>query len=388
MLKNRRFGLSYNFTNKTENINKVWKWGVNNIMPDELCEMARKSPIHRRIINDKSDYISGQGFNCDLKQGMLKNFIDACNGRGESLRWVISRVVFDKTLFGNAFMEIATNEDHSYISFFHQDASKCRLAKESKHVVMHHNWKEFKKQDAIVLPIFPNFEKQKDGSFRSIVHYKEYEPMFKHYGLPKYVAAMEANQIAQKTNKWNITRLENAFQPSGVMILDGIVETPDEAQNIAIEAQKKFAGKPGQVMFMVKNGIEGDCTKFVPISNQNDADWSKLHNQSTSDIIVAHSWFRTLSGIEYTTGFSAERIQYEYEIALNTIIKNEQQEVLEPLIIVLEDLLKLDCSSLSFINKPPFNAKPKYMFIWEARQADGLDYDPKDVEQQMFLSQI
>ena len=37
--------------------------------------------------------------------------------------------------------------------------------------------------------------------------------------------------------------------------------------------------------------------------------------------MVAHSWFRTLSGIDYASGFSAERIlRIAYEIALNTVI--------------------------------------------------------------------
>jgi hypothetical protein len=28
------------------------------------------------------------------------------------------------------------------------------------------------------------------------------------------------------------------------------------------------------------------------------------------------------------------------------------------------------------------------MKVWEARKADGLEYDPEDEEQQLFLSQI
>lgn len=384
----QRFGLSYNFSESGAKVSKVWRWGNNNLFPRQLCDLSRRSTINRRIINDKADYITGQGFNCDPRQERLRSFIESCNGSCESLRWVISRVVFDKVLFGNAFMEIVTNSDHDYISFYHQDASQCRLSQDSSHVVMHHNWANFNKKDALVLPLFPNFERQIDGSYRSIVHYKEYEPMFTHYGVPKYVAALEAAVIAQKTDKWNVARLDNSFQPSGVMILDGQVETRNQAEEIAVEAQKKFSGKPGQVMFMVKNGIEGDSTKFVPLTSSSDGDWKQLHDQSTSDIIIAHSWFRTLSGIDYTTGFSAERIQYEYEIALNSIIQSEQQEIIEPLVIVLEDLLSLDCSTLCFINKPPFNAKPKYMYVWEARQADGLPYDRSDSYQQQFLSDI
>ena len=33
-------------------------------------------------------------------------------------------------------------------------------------------------------------------------------------------------------------------------------------------------------------------------------------------------------------------------------------------------------------------SKPIYMKVWEARKADGLDYDPEDERQQAFLSEI
>ena len=45
---------------------------------------------------------------------------------------------------------------------------------------------------------------------------------------------------------------------------------------------------------------------------------------------MAHSWFRSLSGLEYSAGFSAERILHEYEVALNTVILGEQAELTEP----------------------------------------------------------
>ena len=48
----------------------------------------------------------------------------------------------------------------------------------------------------------------------------------------------------------------------------------------------------------------------------------------------------------------------------------------------------MDASSLEFVNRPPTRSKPIYMKVWEARKADGLDYDPEDREQQYYLSEI
>ena len=108
----------------------------------------------------------------------------------------------------------------------------------------------------------------------------------------------------------------------------------------------------------------------------------------TSDIVIAHSWFRSLSGLDYSAGFSAERILHEYEVALNTVILAEQEELLAPLKQIVAEVLGVDASSLEIINRPPTRSKPIYMKVWEARKADGLEYDVEDEAQQQYLSQI
>lgn len=366
----------------------VWRWGADNRLPEALAALSRSSTIHRRIINDKADYISGSGLSVDSLSPRTAALVKEANGNGQSLRNVIQRVALDRCLLGNAFLEIVTDPARCFLSFYHQDATRCRLARDGGHVVLHHDWRQYRPAEAVTLPLYPNLEQQKDGTLRAIIHYKDYEPMFEHYGVPKYIAGIGASAIVWKTDRWNLSRLDNAFQPSGVMVLDGDTDSEQEAAEIARLAEERFAGKPGQVMFLVKNGIDGDTTKFVPITTVSDGDWKSLHDQAVSDIIVAHSWFRTLSGMEYSTGFSADRVRHEYNIALNTLIRVEQQEIIEPIRTVCGDILREDARSLSFVNRPPFEVKPDYMRVWEARKADGFDYDPDDPSQQLFLSQI
>ena len=366
----------------------VWRWGSDNLFPVALSELSRSSTIHRRILNDKSDYIAGRGFIADPGQRELADFVASVNGDDQTLRSLVSKVVFDKCLFGNAFVEVVTDPQRSFLSLYHQDASRCRLSKDGSHIVLHHDWTRYAPKEAGFLSLFPLFETHSDGTCRSVIHYKDYEPMFEHYGVPRYIPAMNAASIAYKTDKWNVSRLDNAFQLSGVMVLDGEVDSEHEAAHIARIAERRFAGKPGQVMFMVKNGIEGDSTRFVPITSSSDGDWRSLHDQATSDIIVAHSWFRTLSGMDYSTGFSPDRVQYEYNIALGTLISVEQQDIFEPLRLAIENILDIDPSSLQFVNRPPFEQKPGYMKVWEARKADGYDYDPEDREQNRYISEL
>ncbi len=367
---------------------KFWRWGDDNLFPSALATMSRRSAVHRRVINDKADYIAGKGVAYDVQIPLLESFVGCVNSQGETLRQIISKLAFDKTLFGNAFLEVVCDANKTSLSMFHIDASKCRIASDTKHVIVHHDWTKFRAKEAITLSLYPEFKTSEDGTLRAVIHYKDYEPMFEHYGVPAYIAGMNVASIAYKTDRWNISRLDNSFQMSGVMLLDNAVSSEAEAEEVIRTAERKFGGRPGQVLFVVKDGSENDNSKFIPISSDNDSDWQELHDQATSDIVVAHSWFRALSGLDYETGFSAERILYEYEIALNTVILAEQAEILEPIRSVIAEVLSIDASSLEIINRPPTRSKPIYMRVWEARKADGLEYDPEDSSQQIYLAEL
>ncbi|MFI3306545.1 MAG: phage portal protein [Rikenellaceae bacterium] len=369
--------------------NKHWTWGSDNQLPYVLAVMSRNVISHRRIINDKADYISGKGFLCDENAVDLQAFIDLANGNGESLRQVFNKIAYDKVLFGNAFMEVVTDAKRSFLNVYHQDATKCRVAADSEHIVLHHNWMENSTAEQRELPIYPLFEQSEDGFHRSIIHFKDYEPMFDHYGVPTYIAGMGVSAIAYKTDRWNISRLDNSYQMSGVMMLDVETETEEELERLQKTAEERFAGKPGQILFVMKDSSDsGNDSKFIPITSDNDGDWEQLHDQVLGDIVIAHSWFRALSGMDYSTGFSTDRILMEYEVALNTVILPEQSEMLEPIKTVIADILRLDTTTLAVVNKPPVTLKPNYMRVWEARKADGLDYDPEDQTQQMYISQL
>lgn len=366
---------------------KIWRWGSDNMLPYALSLLARRSVAHRRIINDKADYVAGKGLiYSDIP--LLHQIVTSANGSGDSLRSVIARLALDEAMFGNAFLEVVTNEQKSLLSFYHIDASKCRLAQDSKHVVIHHDWRNFSTKDAVTLSLYPNFERCGDGTLRAVVHYKDYEPMFSHYGVAPYVAGMEAAAIVYKTDKWNVSRIDNSFHLSGIMMMDNAIDSEEEAERLTRLAEESFAGNPGKVLFVLRGKNEGDNSRFIPIDTTSDGDWQRLHTQAESDLVVAHSWFRSLSGLDYSSGFSTDRILNEYEVALNTVILPEQARLLEPIRAIIEQILGIDASSLEIVNRPPSRSKPLYMRVWEARKADGLDYDENDADQQRLLAEI
>lgn len=366
------------------NNGKVWTWGADNLFPQRLGLLARSNSIHRGIMKSKADYIAGRGFAYDDKNIALQRVVTRANGQ-QSLAEVMHRAIYDKVMTGNGFIEVVIA--YGNIVFFHQDSTRCRVVKADSdtHIVISKDWASHQPEYDVTLPIFPNFELQKDKTMRSIIHLKDYEPMFMHYGVPDYVAGLIDARIGFKTANWNEQRLDNSFQLSGVMSIAQDFEDEEAAESMVRKVQNKFAGKPGQVLFTVSN--EAGSSQFTPIQSSNEGDWLSLHNVAKEDMVTAHSWYVSLSGLDYATGISSDRMLNEYSVALATVIKPEQTEWLEAIRAALAKV-GIDGSSLEFINQAPIIEKPIYMRVWEARKADGLDYDENDPAQQVYLANI
>lgn len=366
------------------NNGKVWVWGADNLFPQRLSLLARSNSIHRGIMKSKADYIAGRGFAYDDKNIALERVVKRANGE-QSLAEVMHRAIYDKIMTGNGFIEVVFA--YGQILFFHQDSTRCRVVKADSdtHIVISKDWSNHLTEYDVTLPIFPAFEQQSDKTMRSIIHLKDYEPMYQHYGVPDYVAGLIDARIGYKTANWNEQRLDNSFQLSGVMSVAQDFDSEEEALAVKRQVEQKFAGKPGQVLFTISN--EAGSSQFTPIQSSNEGDWLSLHNVAKEDMVTAHSWYVSLSGLDYATGISSDRMLNEYAVALATIIKPEQEEWLEAIRAALSKV-GIDGSSLEFINKAPIIEKPIYMKVWEARKADGMDYDENDPAQQVYLANI
>lgn len=366
----------------------LWSWGADNLFPTRIERLARANATHRGIIQSKARYLSGSGFAYDEKNAKLDRIVKRANGK-ESLSQVIAKVIKDKVLFGNAFIEIVIVRGE--VVLFHQDATRCRVSKPTRgteeRIIISKDWVMHQSTYDKSLPIFPRFEVQEDKTMRSIVHIKDYEPTFEHYGIPSYIGGVTSARIGAKTSQWNESRLDNSFQLSGVLELVS-AEDDEDALNQTVKAvQDKFGGssKAGQVLVSVANEEGG--AKFTPIQAGNDGDWKELHSASSEDLVIAHSWYMSLAGLNYTSGFSADRILHEYEVALQSSIIPEQSDMLEVINAILAKG-GIDGASLQFKNTPPIKQKPIYMKVWEARKADGLEYDENDPAQQVYIANI
>ena len=367
-------------------------FGTDNLYPQALSALYRKSVVLRAVINSIATFCTGRRFDIDSNNVKAIEFIYSPNNTSESLKKLYKKHLIDKLFSGNAYIELVTDAKKSYLNIFHIQSVKCRHNNKGERVLIHPNWEKYKKNDKQIkdIPLYPKFEKI-DGAMRSIVHVKNYEPNFDNYGIPRYIAALDSAAIGYKTNKWNVSRLDNSFQSSGVLVIDGNM-TDDDANKLKDEFKKEMLGEgnQGKVLMIIKK-LGGEGTEYTPINSNSEGDWIELHNQSTDDLITANGWKKSLSGITEQSGFDVDRILNDYQVLKSTYINDEQEDFIDLITKITFDF-GIDLEGLSIINIPPVSlltklSSDRFVKIWEARKESGLEYDSEDEKQNVFIDE-
>ena len=334
-----------------KSVNTKWiPFGDDNLFPQYLAELKRKSSTHRSVLAQKTVFTSGAKFVCSDEN--LQKFIDDVNADHESLRDVFKKLADDYYTFGNAYMECVIYDGG--VNLYHLDATTVRMAKSKKEVYINPDWCRYWNNDEKIhrLPIYPRVAHSK-----FIVHFSDYEPTFRFYGLPDYVAALEHIAVDYEIGKWNHTKFLNGFQPSAIVEISGDMGE-EEAQKMVKEAQKKFVGEGnnGKILFIVKNGDSSPANVQI-IKDDQEGSWLDLQKITDQNIITAHRWQPSLSGIVSSGKMNntGSEIRIAYDLAMTTVIKDTSELLLDGIHRVLYNELGFDPSDLKIHYEPPIS---------------------------------
>ena len=296
---------------------KFIPFGTNNLFPQYLAELKRKSSTHRSVLAQKTIFTSGAKFVTNNED--VKEYIKDVNADGESLREVFKKLADDYYSFGNAYLEGVLYDGG--LNLYHIDATTVRMSKNKKEVYVHPDWAKYNtmKDKLSIIPIYPKVK----GS-RFVVQFKDYEPTFQFYGLPDYIAALEHIAVDYEIGKWNHTKFKNGFQPSAIVEINGDMGE-EEAKKLVREAQKKFVGdgNNGKIMFIVKNGDTSSANVQI-IKDDQEGSWIDLQRITDQNIVTAHRWQPSLSGLVSSGKMNntGSEIRIAYDLAMTTVIKD------------------------------------------------------------------
>lgn len=369
----------------------AYKWipfGEDNLFPQALALITRRSPVHRSIIYWKTKFGVGDKFLC--RDAKVDSFIKNVNNKGESLRRVDRKLKFDYYTGGNAYQLFIKYKGG--FNTEHVDFTTCRVKDianskdKTPAILIHPDWKKVSTSPELIeeIPLYPNFDKKG----RTIYHFKDYEPQFNHYGLPCWIAAMDVAAIGWKTNKWNISRLDNSFRPSGVLLIQGNID-PEEGKKLldSLKEQKTGEGNTGGILTILQESGSDSSTSFTEFTTKDDGDWTRLHSQANKDLVSAHNWQKSLCNqTEAVAIGNTTLIRNEYGLAL-VAIKDDQSIFLEEWVKIFKELGSMDATTLEYVNKNPAPITdlldPKIiMLIEEQRAAFGLpEFTPEQRKQ-------
>jgi len=326
-------------------------FGTDNQFPQKATELFRRSAVVRSVVLSKRAYVVGKGFKTEDANFMAWN-----PNATETTEDLLLKLSLDKLNVGNAYIEIV--KSNGVVNMYHKDATTARLKKGGEAIIFHPDWKKFKGNEKLskILPLYPKFERI-DGFERSVLHIKDYEPEFSHYGIPSNIGGVDSANINYKTNRWNLSRLDNAFSVSGVMNIKANFSTED-AKSFKEDLNNAFTGdgNAGKVLTIVdEQGAENGGTSFTPIQQNEEGNWLTLHERATEEILISNQWFGSLAGLQISSGFDTNRIKNDYQIAMSTVIPYEQRFFIEAFYKVIKEQIGWDLLDLSIENESPID---------------------------------
>ena len=117
-------------------------FGEDNYLPTQLNKLSREVPVHRAILNSKTNYVISKGLKSSNK--VVTEFINNPNNSSENLNFVMRRIIFDYFNLGNAYIEVVTDRNKSFLYLYHIDSSKVRFSVSLTSLLIHPDWQQMK----------------------------------------------------------------------------------------------------------------------------------------------------------------------------------------------------------------------------------------------------
>lgn len=290
------------------------RYGEDNLYPEYLTYLYNKSAKHNAIINGKSAFIFGEGF---------ENGEIIVNRNDESLNDIAKKAIKDVQIYGGFRLEIIWGLGKKIAEIFHADYSTIRKGKEGG-FYFKESWQSSCRDEEDFIDSF-----NPDNPIgRQIFSYDEYRPGLRYYPLPGYIGANNFIEIDIEISKYYLSAIRNGMTPS--KMIQFFTGNPTEEKKREIEARfkKKFAGAENAGQFlMVFN--EANAANAVQVSDLSASDLDKhmieLNKTCQQEIFSGHLVTNpSLFGVMQEgklDGSSGTGLKTSYEIFVNTYAK-------------------------------------------------------------------
>jgi hypothetical protein len=368
---NQNIPLPYESKNTSDNTYVTW--GLNNLYPNFLIDLYNQSSTHSAIVNQKTNYIIGNGLK-DVNGNPVNFDVNAA----DDIKEFMSKVIKDYILFNSFAVEVLFNVFGQPIEYNHIPMHKIRMNKSKTKFWFCEDWATTRK--TITYDRYSYVSNK--GSESKIFYFDGYFPSLNNvYATPEYAGTLKSVLTDISIKEFNLNNIRNHFSPSTIItFFNGNNVSKKAKDEIIDEINNKFKGESGKkfiVDFQHKDG------KSAEINQLSANDWDKAYvevsNKNTDDILIGHQVQNpSLFGIK-TAGQlgSSQELEVSYEILKNNYIQVKRSELLVAMNQLFKGFDKV-ASALDIIDKPLFSSKitdalkEKIYTINELRELAGL----------------
>jgi len=385
--------------NEQNNLSWV-KYGDDNKFPDELLTLFNKSGIHNAIIESKTRMMVGDGIKQVEDVGFsekTEKFINKPN-QFETMDQIYKKCSMDFELYGLAYIEVLWGKGHKQIAEIHHiDATKIRWGKvNDKNRIdtywYSRDWSNYRKEQYIPVGIPVLNDKNKES--RQIIPIVRYTPGLDYYSYPDYIASTKWIHIDTEIANFHFNNLKNGMTPSIFFGFPVGETTNEERKQIEEKIDDKYKGTNNASKFILAfYDAEGESKPEVTILETSNADklYDLLNKTTLQQILIGHKVVNeNLVGISTPgkLGSSSDILQ-NYELYFNTVVKPEQQKVLETfkkimLINGMNDIYILDNKPLSM----EFSENIMKEILTRDEMREIVGYEPLEVEDEVIEDDI
>jgi hypothetical protein len=319
-------------------------FGVNNLFPQYLRELAQTGAVHGSLCISIGDMIAGKS----LEAGIYNKRITELNTYE-----VYYGCAHDYKKYGGFYIEVIYTFDRENVAKLrHIPFEECRLGihGEDEEIcgVWHSNdWAATKRKrnKPEFIPLF-NLAKKADEP-RQIYYCFNYTGA-QFYPRPDYYSAINSIELAKEISVYHINNIVNGLMPSFIVSMFQGAPDPEQQREIKRDWERELTGAKNAGKFIMtfneRDTPKPDITTF-PLSDA-DKQYQFLSTESTSLIMVAHRVTTPLLfGIRDVSGFGSNKDEMAVglEIFTNQVIEPAQRKLAR----AFEDVLSWEMPGLT-----------------------------------------
>jgi len=327
-------------------------YGKDNLFPQYLVDLADNCSIHRALLDTKSKFINGAGF----------EFIgdDSQVSAAESF---LSRV--DKNFLRNTSTDLAYFNGFYWQSLFERsglvanlknvDFNYIRSGKMNENGDVDKYWfspdwafatkkSTFKPEDKIYEPkpiaVWDTVDRELRRERGELFKGQFYSPNKVFYAEPSYLGALNYIEISNQIAEFHKNNLDNGMVGSMHIHLFEDLSDIEKRRKVEKAINNKFTGSENAGKVVVTWSTNPDVKTVVDSIPVNDSHemFTLLNTKVNEEIVVAHRTPLALAGLKVSTGLQSDDsvTKNAMEYYQNTVIKPLQQLIEESFDTILE----------------------------------------------------